>query len=202
MDAFFFPADSNGPVDLYGLGDRCLREPASRRLDGEIYCTLHNVKDFNPLVNDRLLLARERGEVLVQHCSGAGPSWIEVPPFTAELKYAESLLPEVVQARYADHLANQQRISGSSIYPAIQNIILACRALGLGTVITTNHILYEDEVKAVLGMPDNAATFALMPLGYPTGKYGPLTRKPVADVTYADSWGSAWPVATGGDVAT
>ena len=57
-------------------------------------------------------------------------------------------LPEVVQARYADHLANTQRISGSSIYPAIQNIILACRALGLGTVITTNHILYEDEVKA------------------------------------------------------
>ena len=113
-----------------------------------------------------------------------------------------SSLPEVVQARYAEHLANQQRISGSSIYPAIQNIILACRALGLGTVITTNHILYEDEVKAVLGMPDNAATFALMPIGYPTGKYGPLTRKPVAEVTYADSWGTAWPVATGGDVAT
>jgi hypothetical protein len=54
----------------------------------------------------------------------------------------------------------------------------------------------------VLGMPDNAATFALMPLGYPTGKYGPLTRKPVAEVTYADSWGTAWPVATDGDVAT
>ena len=101
-------------------------------------------------------------------------------------------LPAIVQARYAEHLANLQRISGSSIYPAIQNIILACRALGLGTVITTNHILYEDEVKAVLGMPDNAATFALMPIGYPTGKYGPLTRKPVAEVTYADSWGTAW----------
>ena len=101
-----------------------------------------------------------------------------------------SSLPDIVQARYAAHLANQQRISGSSIYPAIQNIILACRALGLGTVITTNHILYEDEVKAVLGMPDNAATFALMPMGYPTGKYGPLTRKPAAEVTYADSWGS------------
>jgi len=102
-------------------------------------------------------------------------------------------LPEVVQARYDRHLANLQRISGSSIYPAVQNIILACRALGLGTVITTNHMLYEDEVKAVLGMPDGAATFALMPIGYPTRKYGPLTRKPVAEVTFADSWGSAWP---------
>jgi nitroreductase len=102
-------------------------------------------------------------------------------------------LPEVVQARYADHLANVQRISGSSIYPAIQNIILACRALGLGTVITTNHILYENEVKALLGIPDNFSTFALMPIGYPTRKYGPLTRKPVEQVTYADSWGNAWP---------
>ncbi len=106
-------------------------------------------------------------------------------------------LPEVVQARYADHLANVQRISGSSIYPAIQNIILACRGLGLGTVITTNHILYEPEVKAVLGIPDAVATFALMPIGFPTRKYGPLTRKPVSEVTYADSWGTAWPAAPG-----
>jgi nitroreductase len=102
-------------------------------------------------------------------------------------------LPEVVQARYDAHLANTLRISGSSIYPAIQNIILACRALGLGTVITTNHILYEDEVKAVLGIPDNVATFALMPIGWPTRKYGPLTRKPVGDVTFADRWGTRWP---------
>jgi len=102
-------------------------------------------------------------------------------------------LPEVVQARYDAHLANTLRISGSSIYPAIQNIILACRGLGLGTVITTNHILYEDEVKAVLGIPPNVATFALMPIGWPTRKYGPLTRKPVAEVTFADRWGTPWP---------
>ena len=106
-------------------------------------------------------------------------------------------LPDVVQARFADHLANVQRISGSSIYPAIQNIILACRGLGLGTLITTNHILYEDEVKAVLGMPADAATFALMPIGFPTRTYGPLTRKPVAEVTYADTWGNAWGGAPG-----
>jgi nitroreductase len=102
-------------------------------------------------------------------------------------------LPEAVQARYADHLANLHRVSGSSIYPAIQNITLACRGLGLGTVITTNHILYEDEVKAVLGVPNDVATFALMPIGYPTRKYGLLTRKPVAEVTYADTWGTPWP---------
>ncbi|MFO1161309.1 MAG: nitroreductase family protein [Reyranellaceae bacterium] len=101
-------------------------------------------------------------------------------------------LPSVVQARYAQHLANMARTSGASIYPAVQNIILACRALGLGTVITTNHMLYEDEVKATLGIPESVSTFALMPIGFPTRKYGPLTRKPVAEVTYVDGWGKPW----------
>lgn len=118
---------------------------------------------------------------------------ILVPCLTRREPPERTGLPEVVQARYADHLANVQRISGSSIYPAIQNVILACRALGLGTVITTNHILLENEVKAVLGIPEHIATFALMPIGYPTRKYGPLTRKPVAEVTFADSWGTPWP---------
>ena len=118
---------------------------------------------------------------------------ILVPCLARRAPPERASLPDVVQARYDEHLANVQRISGSSIYPAIQNIILACRGLGLGTVITTNHILYEPELKAVLGIPDTVATFALMPIGYPTRKYGPLTRKPVAEVTYADRWGTPWP---------
>ena len=126
---------------------------------------------------------------------------ILVPCLTTREPPERASLPDLVQARYAEHRANLQRISGSSIYPAIQNIILACRALGLGTVITTNHILYEDEVKAVLGIPDNVATFALMPIGYPTGKYGPVTRKAVAEVAYADRWGNAWPAQAGGKQA-
>jgi hypothetical protein len=70
-------------------------------------------------------------------------------------------LPEAVAAQYEAHLTHQEKIRGSSIYPAIQNIILACRALRLGTLITTNHILYEDEVRAILGLPDDVFAFAL-----------------------------------------
>jgi nitroreductase len=102
-------------------------------------------------------------------------------------------LPDAVAARYDAHLAYQERIRGASIYPAVQNIILACRALGLGTLITTNHILYEDDVRAVLGLPDDVFTFALMPIGYPLGKYGPLARRPVPEVAFADRWGEPWP---------
>jgi len=101
-------------------------------------------------------------------------------------------LPDAVAKRYDAHLAQQDRIWGASIYPAIQNINLACRALGLGTVITTNHILYEDEVRQILGLPDDIFTFALMPIGYPLGKYGPLARRPISEVVYSDRWGEPW----------
>jgi nitroreductase len=102
-------------------------------------------------------------------------------------------LPPAVAARYDAHLRYQEQIRGSSIYPAVQNIILACRGLGLGTLITTNHILYEDDVRAILDLPDDVFTFALMPVGYPIDPYGRLARRPVPDVAFADRWGTQWP---------
>ncbi|MGD1028482.1 nitroreductase family protein [Candidatus Binatus soli] len=103
----------------------------------------------------------------------------------------DALPAAAVTAFYAamPHLA---RISGASIYPAVQNIILACRALGLGTVMTTNHILYEHEVKEVLGLPTDVETYTLMPIGYPHNKFGPVSRRPVSEVAYADRWGNSW----------
>jgi nitroreductase len=101
-------------------------------------------------------------------------------------------LPRQVAERFDIHLAYQQRILGASIYPAIQNIILACRALGLGTLITTNHILYEEEVRLALGLPEEVFTFALMPLGFPLDNPGPLSRRPIAEVTFAERWGLPW----------
>lgn len=126
-----------------------------------------------------------------------------VPCVTTREMPPPAALPATVQARYAAHLAYQERIRGASIYPAVQNIILACRGLGLGTVITTNHLLYEDEVRAVLDIPADTFTFALMPIGFPRGRYGPLARKPVSEVAYADGWGNPWPVGgDGSDVLT
>jgi nitroreductase len=80
----------------------------------------------------------------------------------------------------------------ASVYPAVQNIILACRALGLGTVVTTNHILLEDEMQAALGLPDDVRTYALMPIGYPRDKFGPMRRKPLSAVAIRDRWGNPW----------
>jgi nitroreductase len=102
-------------------------------------------------------------------------------------------LPPDMRARHLEEQRYVERIRGASIYPAVQNVILACRAFGLGTTITTNHIRCEDEVKAVLGVPDDVQTFALMPIGYPLDSFGPVVRRPVAEVVYADRWAHRWP---------
>ncbi|MBI2913839.1 MAG: nitroreductase family protein, partial [Chloroflexi bacterium] len=60
---------------------------------------------------------------------------------------------------------------GASIYPAVQNLMLAARALGLGTALTTLHRAHEAEVKQLLGIPDGVETMALIPLGWPRGRF-------------------------------
>jgi nitroreductase len=79
--------------------------------------------------------------------------------------------------------------SGSSIYPAIQNLMLAARALGLGTALTTLHRHNEGAVRELLGIPENAHVAAVIPVGWPKGKFGAGPRKPVEEVTYWDHWG-------------
>ena len=81
--------------------------------------------------------------------------------------------------------------SGASIYPAVQNIMLAARALGLGTVLTTLHTSHEQEVKELLGIPDNVDTAALIPLGYPAEgrRFGDSRRRPLHEVVFHEKWG-------------
>ena len=81
---------------------------------------------------------------------------------------------------------------GSSIYPAVQNLLLAARGLGLGSVSTTLHKRFEQEIKDILGIPENVETAALLPVGYPAEgvSYGPTKRAPVDEITSWERWGS------------
>jgi nitroreductase len=80
-------------------------------------------------------------------------------------------------------------MAGGSIYPAVQNLMLAARALGLGTTLTTLHKLHEEEVKDLLGIPEQVETMALIPLGWPKGRFGTPARLPVEKVVYWERWG-------------
>ena len=83
--------------------------------------------------------------------------------------------------------------TGASIYPAVQNLMLAARGLGLGTVITTIHKRREAEVKQLVGIPDDVETAALIPIGYPAEgtRFGRTSRKPVEQVAFRDRWGQS-----------
>ena len=81
----------------------------------------------------------------------------------------------------------------ASVYPGVQNLFLAARALGLGTTLTTVHKFREAEVREILGIPEDVNTWALIPVGYPLGNWGEAKRRPVADVTYWDDWQATRP---------
>jgi len=85
------------------------------------------------------------------------------------------------------------RWSGASIYPAVQNMLLAARALGLGSTLTTRHLLHEKEAEAALGLPHGVHSYAILPIGWPIGRFGPVGRGALTDIVYQDRWGQPYP---------
>jgi nitroreductase len=84
-------------------------------------------------------------------------------------------------------------VGGASIYPAVQNALLACRVEGLGCVLTTLLCACEEEVRRILEIPEPWGTAAAIPIGYPVlGGHGPISRRPVEKLAFEDSWGVAY----------
>lgn len=78
----------------------------------------------------------------------------------------------------------------ASIYPAVQNLLLAARALGLGATLTTLPLWSTILVRRTLGLPWTVQPCAVIPLGWPQGHYGPTSRRPVAEVVHLDRYGN------------
>ncbi len=95
--------------------------------------------------------------------------------------------PVVVLACLVRHRAPHPT-EGASVYPACQNLLLAARALGYGGVITMWHGFVEDELRRLVGVPDDVAIAATVALGRPEGRHGPVRRRPLAEVVYEDKW--------------
>lgn len=105
-------------------------------------------------------------------------------------------------ARLADELAaapcivlalTEGRGQANSVLPGVQNLMLAARALGIGSVPTTLHPQVLDRVYTLLGIPATAECHLCIPLGYPRGRFGPTRRRPTAETTYLNRWGAPVP---------
>lgn len=99
------------------------------------------------------------------------------------------LMPDIDMTLRDDAGALDVGTPYASVYPAIQNLLLAARSLGIGGALTTVHRVRQHEVRSLLGVPDRFETVALVPLGRPTGRFGVAPRRPVETVTHWDHYG-------------
>lgn len=83
---------------------------------------------------------------------------------------------------------NTMAAGSGSIWPGIQNLLLAARALGLGAAPTTLALTNPKAVAEALKLPETMGAFCLIPIGYPLGKFGPVTRKPTNEIMRFDTW--------------
>lgn len=88
--------------------------------------------------------------------------------------------------------AAAEMTTDASIFPAVQNLMLTARALGLGTVLTTRWKRREDELRPLLGLPETVSIHAIVPMGYPATTFGRTNRRPVSEVTFRERYGTPW----------
>ena len=86
------------------------------------------------------------------------------------------------------HESPRESFVWSSIYPAAQNLIVAARAVGLGTVFTTFQGVAEPTIREILDIPDDVLIGCMIPMGWPDRKFGPLNREPYENVAHHNSW--------------
>ncbi len=119
-----------------------------------------------------------------RYLSSAPPPGVSRERYTRQHTAVEYLTdhfheaPVWIVACLDEGTATPTRSSGASIYPAVQNMLLAARALGLGSTLTTRHLLHEKDAEAALGLPPGVHSYAILPIGYPMGKFGPVGRGP------------------------
>jgi nitroreductase len=117
----------------------------------------------------------------------------DIPPEERVSRSAALLADRMAAAPCVVLACGVSKGQAGSVLPAVQNLMLAARALGIGSVPTTLHPQVTERVNALLGIPPEAELHLCIPLGYPRGRFGPTRRRPTAETTYFDRWGGPVP---------
>jgi nitroreductase len=119
----------------------------------------------------------------------------DIPPGDRVARAAMQLADQIGSAPVLVFVCALAQGAGAmgSVIPAVENLLLAARALGVGGTITTLHSVVEERVHALFGIPRTAQIVYCVPLGYPRGRFGPTHRKPLTDVCAVDHWDTAAP---------
>ena len=162
-----------------------VKDPPRKQRLGALYTEQWNeyVKRYTTMPSDTPQPARERAGRTVRAGNYLAAHFHEAP-VTAVFCFDPTVLA-VTDAK----LGRIPVVGGGSIYPAVQNLLLACRAEGLGCVLTTLLCVVEPEIREMLAIPQPWGTAAVVPIGYPVGRgHGPISRRSVTEMTFLDSW--------------
>lgn len=177
--------------DLFQVIDAAIRAPAGG-----------NMQVWHFLIVRDAEKRRQIGELYWQVWTEYGKQYVEDPSRIDALSRQMRLV-----VRSTDDLARNigkvpvhlffcgPEEAAGTVYPAVQNALLACRGIGLGSVVTGFHRMYMDSLRTLLDIPDNQTAHALLPIGWPSDNIGPVNRRPVTKVASLDSWGHSWPFA-------
>ncbi len=165
-----------------------VRDPATRRAIRDYY--VQAFQGYRQRVLDQAAAGHPTAQAQVAHWQRAG---------TPD-RYAENLhlipvflLVCVDRQRLANRGDERAQATAdlgayASIYPAVQNVLLATHGLGLGAVLTTLHLAYEREIKRLLDIPEDVQMAALVTIGHPARRYGPPRRIPASERTHWERW--------------
>lgn len=123
----------------------------------------------------------------------------DIPADERVSRGAAQLADEMADAPCIVLALSAGRGHANSVLPGVQNLLLAARALGIGSVPTTLHPQVLDRVYALLDIPASAELHLCIPLGYPRGRFGPTQRRPTTETTYLNRWGDPVPWHDGAD---
>jgi nitroreductase len=159
-----------------------VRDPAQRRRIGEL----------NRRASlDHATAERDAGRELPHHeCESRRRMWDAVL-WQAEHMHEAPVI--VVACCIMDDAEQDPGRYASSVWPGIQNLLLAARASGLGAVPTTYALAFREELEAALELPTHVRTQAVIPIGFPLGRFGPVRRPPVDQVIMFDRWSGESP---------
>jgi nitroreductase len=177
---------------LFQILDVAIRAPSGQ-----------NAQDWRFLVvRDRAALAKLQEFSLTswrryQARYGDDPAAIDALPRSQRLslrsvEYLVHHLAECPAVIIVTGLRGRHSTPGGSTFPAVQNLLLAARALGLGGSVFNFPLSHEAQLRELFDIPQNNEIYCIVPIGYPLDRQGPVKRHPVKEVVYMDTFGARW----------
>lgn len=158
-----------------------VEDPAQKAKLAKVYRRLYRV--MNPIVerqarnDDKQRRAIAPGQWQAEHFEELPV--LVIPCYRRGLKHRPTGRPQIAVASFY-----------GSVYPAVQNLLLGCRAVGLGASLQTLPIWWVPSVRKVLGLPRSITPVCIIPIGWAKGRYGPTQRRPIGDIVHLDRYGN------------